>query len=144
MSSVESTSSVNSPLTLAVSSLFETSSPETTGVLVSGLIAVSVANAKENAQTNKIPEDKFTVLQGNLTDKVDGKFDVVVANIVADIIIMFCKDVAAFMNEGAVFITSGIIDTREQDVLDAFQKYGFEVIGRHSEKGWVCFECKVK
>lgn len=106
--------------------------------------ALAVANAKENAQTNKIPEDKFTVLQGNLTDKVDGKFDVVVANIVADIIIMFCKDVAAFMNEGAVFITSGIIDTREQDVLDAFQKYGFEVIARHSEKGWVCFECKVK
>ena len=48
------------------------------------------------------------------------------------------------MNEGAVFITSGIIDTREQDVLVAFQKYGFEVIARHSEKGWVCFECKVK
>ena len=106
--------------------------------------ALAVANAKENAATNKIPEERFTVLQGNLTDKVEGKFDVVVANIVADIIIMFCKDVKSFMKEDAVFITSGIIDTREQDVLDAFEKYGFEVIKRHTEKGWVCFECKAK
>ena len=106
--------------------------------------ALAVANAKENAQTNKIPEERFTVLQGNLTDKVEGKFDVVVANIVADIIIMFCKDVKNYMKEDAVFITSGIIDTREQDVLDAFEKYGFEVIKRHTEKGWVCFECKAK
>lgn len=106
--------------------------------------ALAVANAKENAQTNKIPEEKFTVLQGNLTDKVEGKFDVVVANIVADIIIMFCKDVKNYMKEDAVFITSGIIDTREQDVLDAFEEYGFEVIARHTEKGWVCFECKAK
>lgn len=106
--------------------------------------ALAVANAKENAATNKIPEERFTVLQGNLTDKVEGKFDVVVANIVADIIIMFCKDVKRYMKENAVFITSGIIDTREQDVLDAFEKYGFEVIARHTEKGWVCFECKAK
>ena len=106
--------------------------------------ALAVANAKENAQTNKIPEERFTVLQGNLTDKVEGKFDVVVANIVADIIIMFCKDVKNYMKEDAVFITSGIIDTREQDVLDAFEEYGFEVIKRHTEKGWVCFECKAK
>ena len=106
--------------------------------------ALAVANARENAAANKIPEEKFTVLQGNLTDKVEGKFDVVVANIVADIIIMFCKDVKSYMKDDAVFITSGIIDTREQDVLDAFGKYGFEVIARHTEKGWVCFECKAK
>lgn len=106
--------------------------------------SLAVANAKENAKTNKINEDRFTVLQGNLTDKVEGKFDVVVANIVADIIIMFTKDVKSYMKDDGVFITSGIIDTREQDVLDAFQKYGFEVVARHSEKGWVCFECKVK
>ena len=37
-----------------------------------------------------------------------------------------------------------IIDTREQDVLDAFEKYGFEVLARHNEGGWVCFECKKK
>ena len=103
--------------------------------------ALAVKTAKENAAANGIDETRYQVFQGNLTDKVSGKFDVVVANIVADIIRMFTKDVAAFMKDEAVFITSGIIDTREQDVIDAFDKYGFEIKARHTEKGWVCFEC---
>ncbi len=102
--------------------------------------ALAVKTAKENGKVNGFKEPEYTVLEGNLTDKVSGKFDVVVANIVADVIVMFCKDVGAYMKEGAVFITSGIIDTKEQVVLDAFKKYGFKVKARHSEKGWVCFE----
>ncbi len=104
--------------------------------------ALAVKTAKENGEVNGFSEPEYTILQGNLTDKVSGKFDVVVANIVADVIIMFCKDVASFMNEGGVFITSGIIDTREQDVIDAFNKYGFKIKARHTEGGWVCFECE--
>ena len=104
--------------------------------------ALAVKTAQENGEVNGFKEPEYTILQGNLTDKVSGKFDVVVANIVADVIIMFCKDVASFMNDDAVFITSGIIDTREQDVIAAFDKYGFEIKARHTEGGWVCFECK--
>lgn len=103
--------------------------------------ALAVKTAKENGEVNGFFEPKYTVLEGNLTDKVNGKFDVVVANIVADVIIMFCKDVGAYMKDGGVFITSGIIDTKEQQVVDAFNKYGFKIKARHSEKGWVCFEC---
>ncbi len=103
--------------------------------------ALAVKTARENGEVNGFFEPKYTVLEGNLTDKVNGKFDVVVANIVADVIIMFCKDVGAYMKEGGVFITSGIIDTKEQQVVDAFNKYGFKIKARHSEKGWVCFEC---
>ncbi len=103
--------------------------------------ALAVKTAVENGAVNNLKEPEYTVLQGNLTDKVTGKFDVVVANIVADVIIMFCKDVASFMKEDALFITSGIIDTREQDVIDAFNKYGFEIKERHTKGGWVCFEC---
>lgn len=103
--------------------------------------ALAVKTAIENGEVNNFKEPEYTVLQGNLTDKVTGKFDVVVANIVADVIIMFCKDVAFFMKEDALFITSGIIDTREQDVIDAFKKYGFEIKARHTKGGWVCFEC---
>lgn len=106
--------------------------------------ALAVKTAKENGEVNNFTEPEFTVLHGNLTEKVDGKFDVVVANIVADIIILFCQDVAKFMNDKAVFITSGIIDTREQDVIEAFDKYGFEIKKRHTEAGWVCFECEKK
>lgn len=103
--------------------------------------ALAVKTAQENGEANGFNEPEYKIVQGNLTDKVDGKFDVVVANIVADVIIMFCKDVASFMKDNAVFITSGIIDTREQDVTDAFAKYGFTVRARHTEGGWVCFEC---
>ena len=91
---------------------------------------------------NNLHEPEYTILQGNLTDKVEGKYDVVVANIVADVIIMFCKDVASFMKDDALFITSGIIDTREKDVIDAFAQYGFEIVARHTKGGWVCFETK--
>ena len=103
--------------------------------------ALAVKTAIENGEVNGFKEPEYTILQGNLTDKVNGKFDVVVANIVADVIIMFCKDVASFMKDDALFITSGIIDTREQDVIDAFNKYGFEIKARHTKGGWVCFEC---
>lgn len=106
--------------------------------------ALAVKTAVENGEVNGFSEPEYTILQGNLTDKVSGKFDVVVANIVADVIINFCKDVASFMKDDAVFITSGIIDTREQDVIDAFDKYGFEIEKRNTESGWVCFQCRKK
>lgn len=105
---------------------------------------LAVKTARENGKMNGFDEPKFTVFQGNLTDKVHGKFDVVVANIVADIIVMFTKDAGQFLKEDGLFITSGIIDTREQDVLEAFEKYGFEVVGRHESCGWLCFETKLK
>lgn len=102
---------------------------------------LAVKTARENGEANGLGEPEYTVFEGNLADKVSGKYKVVVANIVADIIIMFCENVADFMEEGAVFITSGIIDTREEDVKAAFDKYGFKIIARHFERGWVCFEC---
>lgn len=106
--------------------------------------ALAVKTAKENGTINGFEEPKFTVFEGNLTDKVTGKYDVVVANIVADIIVMFTENVGKFLKEDGVYITSGIIDTRENDVLAAFEKYGFEVIGRHESCGWICFETKLK
>ncbi len=105
--------------------------------------ALAVKTAKENGTINGFEEPKFTVFEGNLTDKVTGKYDVVVANIVADIIVMFTENVGKFLKDDGVYITSGIIDTREQDVLDAFEKYGFEVVGRHESCGWLCFETKL-
>ncbi len=106
--------------------------------------SLAVKTARENAQINNIGEDRYTVLEGNLTDKVSGQFDIVVANIVADVIILFCENVAKYMKPGAVFITSGIIDIREGDMLAAFEKYGFRVEKRHKSSNWVCFECRLK
>ncbi len=105
--------------------------------------ALAVKTAKENGKTNGFDEPEFTVLQGSTTDKVTGKFDIIAANIVADIIINICNDVQNYMNPDAVFITSGIIEPREDDVLAAFEANGLEVIARHESGGWLCFETKV-
>ena len=106
--------------------------------------ALAVKTAKENGATNGFGEPQFTVLQGSMTDKVNGKFDIIAANIVADIIVMLCDNIKDYMNPGAVFITSGIIVPREDDVLAAFAKNGLEIIARHESGGWLCFETRVK
>lgn len=103
---------------------------------------LAVKTAVENGKVNGFTEPQYTVLEGNLADKVTGMYDVVVANIVADVIMLFAKDVGQFMKEDAVFITSGIIDTREQEVFSALQKNGFQVVERNEQSGWVCFVCK--
>lgn len=103
---------------------------------------LAVKTANENAERNGIDKSRYSFIQGNLTDKVSGKFDVIVANIVADIIILFTKDVASYLKDGGVFITSGIIEIREAEVLAAFEENGFEVIERHELHNWLCFEVK--
>ena len=106
--------------------------------------ALAVKTAKENGETNGFKEPQYTVLQGSMTDKVTGKFDIIAANIVADIIIMMCPDIKNFLKDDGVFITSGIIVPREQDVLAAFEENGIEVIERHESGGWLCFETRAK
>ena len=103
---------------------------------------LAVKTADENAAINHVAE-RFTGICGNLTDKVTGKYDIVVANIVADVIIMLTKDVEQFMKPDTVYLMSGIIDTREQDVMAAVEQH-FEIIDRKEEKGWVALSAKRK
>ena len=125
---------------LAIASLL-LGAESATGVDIDEL---AVKTAEENGKMNGFGSDRLTFIHGDLADKVSGKFDIVVANIVADVIIMFCKTVPDFMADNAVFITSGIIDIREQEVVDAFAENGFEIIARHADGGWRCFECRRK
>lgn len=104
--------------------------------------ALAVKTANENARMNGV-EDKFTGIFGNLTEKVTGKFDIVAANIVADVVIELSKVAPNFMNEDSVYIISGIIDTREDDVLVEI-KDRFEIIERREEGGWVAMALKQK
>ncbi len=103
---------------------------------------LAVKTAVENGKLNGFTEPQYTILQGNLANKVQGAYDVVVANIVADVIMLFAKDVGRFMKEDAVFITSGIIDTREDEVKTALLENGFTIVERNAQSGWVCFVCK--
>ncbi len=103
---------------------------------------IAVKTAIENGETNGFTEPQYKIHCGDMTEKVTGKFDVVVANIVADVIILFCQNARQFMKDDAVFIVSGIIDTREDDVLKAFEDNGFKVEKRIESKGWLCFVLK--
>ena len=103
---------------------------------------LAVKTAVENAEINHV-ENRFTGICGNLTDQITGTYDIVVANIVADVIIMLTKDVEQFMKPDTVYLMSGIIDTREQDVLAAVEQH-FTIIDRKEEKGWVALSAKRK
>ena len=103
---------------------------------------VAVRTANENAAVNHV-EDKFTAIAGDLVDKVDGKYDIVVANIVADAIIALSASVREFMTDDAVYITSGIIDTRADDVKNAIRDT-FDIAEENTLNGWYCFVLKKK
>lgn len=103
---------------------------------------LAVKTAVENAKSNRV-EERFTGICGNLADKVSGKFQVVAANIVADIVILLSKDAPRFLEKDSVYIVSGIIDAREDDVLSALSDT-FTVLERREEKGWVAMALKLK
>ena len=103
----------------------------------------------ENAEVNGIKPEVYTVLQGNvITDEAfrhqvgENKFDMVVANIFAEIIIPLSDVVKEMMKPGALFITSGIIDEREDDVREALIRNGFEIMEVTHSGGWVSFTAK--
>lgn len=103
--------------------------------------ATAVRIANENAELNSVV-GKFTAECGDLTEHAKGKFNLVLANIVADVIISLTENIKTYMAEDATFVMSGIIDTREDDVLAALQKNGFDVIERKPDNGWVCLVAK--
>ena len=105
---------------------------------------MAVKTAKENGEVNGFSEPRYTIMQGNLADKVEGKFNLVVANIVADVIILFAGQVGAYMEDDAVFICSGIISQREDEVTAALISNGFEIIERRADGDWLCFVSKRK
>ena len=106
---------------------------EATGVDID---ETTVRTAAENAELNGVA-DRFTAICGSFTEKVEGKFDIVLANIVADAIIFLSKGVSGFMKDDAVYIMSGIIDTRADEVKAEVSKY-FDIIEEHLDGGWVC------
>ena len=101
-------------------------------------VKTSIANARENGFEPPV----FDVVEGNLSDKVSGKYNLVVANIVADIICEFNTEVGNFLTDDGVYITGGIIETREEDVLASFAENGFKILERFENNGWLVFALK--
>lgn len=100
--------------------------------------AQSVKTAKENAEINSV-SDKCEFIVGDLADKISGKFNVICANIVADVIIKLFDSVADFMENDAVLIISGIIDLRKDDVLNSALAHGFKILEENYKDNWCAF-----
>lgn len=96
---------------------------------------VAVDSAKKNVGYNNI--ENIEILHGNLMEVVEGKADIVVANIIADIIILLADDVKKFIKEGGIFISSGIINTKEEEVVSKLKEAGFEIVEINREADWV-------
>ncbi len=96
-------------------------------VVAVDLDEVAVKVAKENVLENKV-EKSVSVMHGNLTDVIKDKADVIVANIIADIIKILAKDVQNFMKEDAIFISSGIILDKVEEVKESLIENGFEIV----------------
>ena len=104
--------------------------------------------AYENAALNGIGKDRLTVRQGDATkegplrDAIGTGYDVVVANIVADVIISLAPQVRHFLKEDGWFLTSGIIDDRADEVAAALVAAGWSIVESCTSEGWYCYICR--
>ena len=99
----------------------------------------------ENMEVNGIPKDRYEVMIGNIIDdkNIQDKvgyacYDIVVANILADVLVELTPVVVKQMKPGGIYITSGIIDDKEQTVVDAVTAAGLEVLSVTYQGEWVC------
>lgn len=105
--------------------------------------AQSVKTARENAEINGV-SDRTEFIVGDLAEKVSGRFPVVCANIVADVVIRLLDGAEKYIADGGVLIVSGIIDIRENDVLEAAKRHGYEISQKRYRDNWCAFALRRK
>jgi len=93
--------------------------------------------AEKNLLLNGIENKNFKVMTGNLTDKVDEKFDFVAANILTETIMVLLDTVKSVLKNKSVFICSGIIEKNKDQVVEKMVASGFEVIEIREKEEWV-------
>lgn len=107
--------------------------------------------SKENAEVNHIPEDKFDIMIGNILEDESvqistgyDKYDIVVANILADVLVPLTPIILKNLKSGGFYITSGIIDMKEEEVVEAVKKSGLEIVEITHQGEWVSVTAKKK
>lgn len=106
---------------------------------------LAVKASEDNLKLNQIPESAFEIVKGDVIGDAEfaksvakiGQYDIVVANILADVIIPLSGVIRPFMKKDAVFITSGIIDMKEDVVKEALIQNGFKIIDISHMGEWV-------
>ena len=104
--------------------------------------------AYENAALNGVGRDRYTVRWGDvvtdqaLRQELGGPYDVVVANIVADVIKALASTVRPLVKEGGIFLCSGIIDDRAEEVAQRLRDNGWTIAEARSSEGWFSYLCR--
>ncbi len=102
----------------------------------------SAATAAENAVKNHIPNEKYKTYFGNilsdekLAEEINAKYDIITANIVADVLIAMKDYFARYMKNNGILIVSGIITERTDEVADAIESAGFKKLEISTKEGW--------
>lgn len=111
---------------------------------------MAVGVAYENAELNGIDSSRYTVTACNiLEDEVaqqslgTTQYPLIFANIVADVIIPLAPYAKQWLTPDGLFLCSGIIDTRAEEVKDALASHGFTVTKQREKNGWVALECQL-
>lgn len=104
----------------------------------------AVPAVEENKEVNEIPAQDFDMMIGNIIDDKDvqdkvgyEKYDIVVANILADVLVPLTPVIVNQMKKGGIYITSGIIDNKEETVVEAVKAAGLEVLEVTYQGEWV-------
>ena len=103
----------------------------------------------ENMEVNGRPKERYEVMIGNIIDDRQTQdkvgyacYDIVVANILADVLVELTPVIVNQLKPGGIYITSGIIDDKEQTVVDAVKAAGLEVLSVTYQGEWVCVTAK--
>ena len=106
---------------------------------VSEIFGSMVFNDK--VMKERLPESVYESIQNTIQN---GKhLDLSSANIVANAIMMLSKTVPQFLKEGGLYITSGIIIDRKDEVLACLENLGFKILKVHTKNNWVCIEATI-
>lgn len=98
---------------------------------------LAVESAKENLALNNITSDKAQVFLGDLISVVkEKKFDVVVANILADVLLLLLQDISKVVKKDGIIIFSGIIEDKLDELIKAIENKNLEILEIKAEKEW--------
>lgn len=104
----------------------------------------AVPAVEENKEANQIPDEDFAMMIGNIIDDKEiqdavgyEKYDIVTANILADVLVHLTPVIVHHLKKGGIYITSGILDVKESVVVEAVEKAGLEVLEVTRQGEWV-------
>lgn len=97
----------------------------------------SVRTAKDNVKLNKCA-DNVKIIKGNLLNKAMDKADIIISNIIADAIINMSGNLNKFLKDSGIFIASGILENKKEEVIQALKANKFEILETSVMDEWLC------